>query len=88
MPNIFPDIECQETAIDYDICFVGQDKGREQELGSIAKLCAQNNIRTAFYIGKSQNKNEKSGIQYMSGKMAYKEVVDKVDYHYNGEYSA
>lgn len=79
LPNIYPDIECQETAIDYDICFVGQDKGREKELESIAELCAQNNIRTAFYIGKSQNKNERGGgIRYMSGKMAYKDVVDIV----------
>lgn len=67
----------EEPPIEYDICFVGQDKGREQELYEISRLCELHGVKTAFYIGKKDGK-ESVGVHYIKGKIAYQEVVELV----------
>lgn len=78
-PNVYPKPHAveSETEIEYDICFVGQDKGRIDELSAIAQLCEEHDIKTAFYIGKYQGQH-KSGIQYIQNKMAYVDVVELI----------
>ena len=78
-PNVYPKQEPSEQSsqIIYDICFVGQDKGRGDELAAIAQLCEEHDVKNAFYIGK-YNGEHKKGISYIKNKMAYVDVVELV----------
>ena len=81
LPLIYPDNKKDNTsAVEYDICFVGHDKGRESDLSAIAKLCKINNIKSAFYIAREKGRNESvgGGINYIENKMAYIDVVELV----------
>lgn len=77
-PNVYPSVDAEyEAEPEYDICFVGQDKGREQELYEIARLCEEKGLKTAFYIGRKMGER-KPGIRYIENKLPYKEVVNIV----------
>lgn len=80
-PLVYPNVVSgkKKDCMKYDICFVGQDKGREKELKKIAELCRKNNIRSAFIVGKSEKTGLVQGVQRISGKIAYSEVVQIVE---------
>lgn len=51
LPNVYPAKESEEELpLEYDICFVGQDKGRVKELYEFSKLCKAHRLKTAFYV--------------------------------------
>lgn len=76
-PNVYPNENSKENfPIEYDICFVGHDKGREKELYEIAQSCKKNHLRTAFFIGRKEGEERREGIQYCNKKIPYKDVVE------------
>lgn len=79
-PNIYPypDGAYTEEELDYDLCFVGGDKGREKVLREIAELCEKRSMRTAFYIGKTEEERVDGRIHFLKGKIPYKDVIEIV----------
>lgn len=42
--------EGSNERISSDICFVGQDKGRREQINNVAHICQENNLKTDFII--------------------------------------
>lgn len=79
LPNVYPARETGEKLpVEYDICFVGQDKGREKELFEFSRLCKAHGVKTAFYILGKEKGEKLDGIHYLKEKIAYQKVVELV----------
>lgn len=85
VPNVYPSTPHQTdrcgNKLLYDICFIGNERGREKKLQDIALLCNKTGLKTAFYLKKEGNAeftDNKTGIHYISSYMPYGEVLDIV----------
>ena len=77
LPNIYPGMKTNDVVeTDYDICFVGGDKGRGSILREISKLCEERSIKTAFYLRSGDCDKYEDGIHYFQNKLAYTDVID------------
>lgn len=79
-PSIYPDsTETSKASFKYDICFIGNDKGRREELERIAVLCEKESISTAFYLNVDNEVGEAEkveNIHYFQGMIKYEEVLN------------
>ena len=84
IPNVYPSdkeymLSSSVKEEKYDICFIGNDRGREKKLREIAIYCKNANLKTAFYIkkaGVATYTDEATGIHYIQQNMPYEEVID------------
>lgn len=81
IPNVYPNKRFKAvTSYKYDICFIGNDKGRREELLKISQLCKEKAIRAAFYVRKDVNCDSdidsEQGVNYIHGKLTYAEILE------------
>lgn len=76
-PNVYPKYDYKPVKKEYDICFIGNDKGRLERLEQIAYACQQQNIKAAFYV-KTASKGQCDNIHYLDEYLPYELVVDIV----------
>lgn len=77
-PNVYPHIletKCEE---EYDLCFIGKDRGRKEKLEEIARMCEEKGIRTAFYLLTSSKERAVSSINYMDELIPYEKALEIV----------
>lgn len=77
-PNVYSSslLKLDVTEEEYELCFVGTDKGRRRKIEQIAKRCLDNNIRIAFYIiDSSYNDEVRNGIHYSKKPLSYLEII-------------
>lgn len=77
-PNVYPDIEEKQTEIEYDVCFIGKDKGRQAMLEEIARVCEDKGLRTAFYLLGAEGPKSCKAIHYIKKLIPYEEALDIV----------
>ena len=79
-PNVYPKNKGDKNLqIEYDVFFIGTEKGRKEELYELYNVCKANSIKAAFYIGKyEKDGTELDGINYIEEKIAYADVVELV----------
>ena len=77
-PNIYPNKKFKDAPeLEYDVFFIGTEKGRKKELHALYEVCKKNSIKAAFYIGKYENEgDEREGIHYIQNKIDYVDVVE------------
>lgn len=77
-PNIYPNKKFVDIPeIEYDIFFIGTEKGRKENLHALYEVCKKNSIKAAFYIGKYEKEgDEKEGIHYINNKIDYVDVLE------------
>lgn len=52
-PNIYPDKKFEDIPeMEYDVFFIGTEKGRKKDLHALYEVCQKKGINAAFYIGK------------------------------------
>lgn len=86
VPNVYPSdkeyiMSNFEVEDEYDICFIGNDRGRESKLREIAIYCKKAKLKTAFYMKKSglpAYTDEETEIHYIEQNMPYEKVLDIV----------
>lgn len=83
LPNVYPSLDnSNPTYCEYDLCFIGADKGREAEIVNIAKACKENGIRAVFLVHiKGYDKrdlNNDLSIEYLRSKKPYAETLEIV----------
>lgn len=64
--------------IKYDICFMGADKGRREELRKLYKLFCRYHLKCRFYIYSIENTEEDEGWEVNHRWIAYKEYLEWV----------
>ncbi|MGN1167807.1 MAG: hypothetical protein ACI4S2_15420 [Lachnospiraceae bacterium] len=77
-PNVYPSIGKSENENEYDLCFIGKDKGRQKKLEEIAAECDARGIRTAFYLLNAESEKRCESIHYMDKLIPYEEALDLV----------
>lgn len=80
-PNVYPEMD-EKAECEYDICFIGADRGREEDLLSFAEACKENGVKAKFIVHTKKydqkDLNNELGIEYIRTKMPYTDVVDIV----------
>lgn len=79
LPNVYSSslltLDAKEE--EYDICFIGADKGRKAKIEKIAKKCMENNLNIAFYLVDPSYPDEKrNGIYYRRTPLSYLEILE------------
>ena len=78
-PNVYPTIKTEDTEVcEYDICFVGNDRGREDVLKKLADKCEMYGIKTAFFVKKEVPQEAYKGIQYITEYIPYEKTLELV----------
>lgn len=77
-PNIYPDKKFEDIPkLEYDVFFIGEEKGRKKDLHDLYEVCKKNSIKAAFYIGKYEKEgDEKEGIHYIENKIGYTDALE------------
>ena len=83
LPNIYPMIESKSSDSEYDLCFVGTERGRENEIIEMARACKEHSIKAKFVVhtkdyGKREIEND-FNIEYIRSKIPYEEVKRLVE---------
>ena len=83
LPNIYPMIENKSSDSEYDLCFVGAERGRENEIIEMAHACKEHSIKAKFVVHtKDYDKREIENdlnIKYIRSKIPYEEVKQLVE---------
>jgi hypothetical protein len=77
-PNVYPSKPDNPVKEEYDLCFIGNDKGRLPLLEQIADECRTHGITTAFYVKGSSPEKRCDNIHYLDEYLPYPVVVDIV----------
>ena len=76
-------IESKSSDSEYDLCFVGTERGRENEIIEMARACKEHSIKAKFVVhtkdyGKREIEND-FNIEYIRSKIPYEEVKRLVE---------
>jgi hypothetical protein len=77
-PNVYPNVPVEKVKEEYDLCFIGNDKGRLALLEQIADLCKEQNLNVAFYVKGGDKKHRCDNIHYIDAYLPYELVQDIV----------
>jgi hypothetical protein len=77
-PNVYPAVSAEKVPEEYDLCFIGNDKGRLELLEQIADLCKAQDINAAFYVKSRDKKHRCENIHYIDAYLPYELVQDIV----------
>ena len=75
-PNVYPSTKEQKYEEEYDLCFIGKDKGRKSKLEEIALLCEEKGLRTAFYLMTPSKERPAQNIHYIDELIPYKKTLE------------
>lgn len=77
-PNVYPHQEQPRHEIEYDLCFIGKDKGRKRKLEEIACLCEERGVRIAFYLLTFEKERNQKNIHYIDTLIPYEKTLEIV----------
>lgn len=77
-PNVYPGKKGEPVKEEYDLCFIGNDKGRLRLLEQIADECKKQNVNAAFYVKSNRAEKRCDNIHYIDEYLPYPLVVDIV----------
>lgn len=77
-PNVYPTVSKEDSIVEYDLCFIGRDKGRQKHLEEIADVCKTKGIRTAFYLMDPSGEECCDNIHYIHNLIPYEKCLELV----------